>query len=191
MKKQNLIKRIRLVTSAATLALCLTASAQQVQPPPIESVLTNTPVGSFFGSVTKFFTTFNPDLTNVFASARGQVWLGAEYVSGLNTAASLGLEYPIWKSISLESVTRNAGVAGTILSQQGGVGLSFNLNDVQLTGYVDGGYDLHNNRAYAAIGARVKKALTAHTFVGVGIETQFSGHKDNVPVLSALLGFTF
>ena len=103
---------------------------------------------------------------------------------------SIGLSYDVWKMVSVEGVFRNSGVAGTVVDGQGGLGLSFKVHDVRLTAYADGGYGFEDDqdKIYAELGVRVLKALTTHTFAGVGIGVQLPGDRQ---VLSAFVGFTF
>ena len=147
-----------------------------------------------------YLTTFNPTLTSTFDPAkRLDVWTGAEQNQGNTTAADLGIELKVYSFgsaatlpyLSMESVTKNAGIAGTILGTQAGVGLNFVYIDTKLTGYADGGYDFLNARPYVEIGVRIKKALTDNTYAGIGlalpIERDFTG-RPNIVVFS---GFTF
>lgn len=185
MRIKTLISSV-LFATALVLGGCVEAYAQS----------TNT----FVGSVTSYFTSFNPALTNTFAPSKNfDLWTGSEYVSGINVAADLGLEYKLpWlqgtkSHWSAESVTKNAGIAGTILSQQVGVGFNYTITDTRVTGYLDGGYSWLNKSGFAEIGLRAKKALTDNTYAGLGISLDL-GHRQNaqlVPNLVIFTGFTF
>ena len=168
-------------TATLLIASALTSRAQS----------TNS-VGSFFGTVQSYFTSFNTNLDTTFASERGSIWTGVDSIQGgaVPLANSLGVSYNVWKSISVESVTRNSGIAGTVVSEQGGVGLSFVVHDTKLTGYADLGYALGEpkEKLYGEIGLRIFKALTTHTFAGVGIGAQLPANRQ---VFSAIAGFTF
>lgn len=187
------MKKLFICSLLALSCLAFNLSAQLPPPPTpgLGSDLGNVPPQTtFFGSVTSYFATFNTNL-NTFANAKAQVWAGVDYVDGLNATSSLGIEVDLWKGVSIESVTRNAGIANTIVSQQIGVGYGVTLYDTKITAYLDGGYDFNRTGPYAAIGARVKKALTDHTFAGVGLETQIFGKRPSSPILSLFAGFTF
>jgi hypothetical protein len=161
--------------------VALPASAQETNVPPSTT---------FFQSVTGYFSSFNTNLLT-FQLDRASVWASVDWQSGVNVSASLGLEYRLGKSaLSLESVTRNANIAGTIVGQQAGLGLNFTVHDVRLTGYVDGGYDFTKDKMFCEIGARAKKALTDHTFIGVGIGARIQ-KQSPAPVFSIFTGFTF
>lgn len=151
-----------------------------------------TPAGSFFGTVQNYFTSFNTNLDATFATERGSLWTSFDSIQGgrVPLANSLGLSYNVFKAISAESVTRNSGIAGTVLSEQVGLGLNFIVHDTKLTGYADGGYAFSepSQKLYGEIGLRVVKALTEHTFAGVGIGLQVPANRQ---VLSASVGFTF
>lgn len=158
---------------------------------------TNAPQ-NFLSTIQGYFSHFDPTLTNTFSdSKRLDLWTGAEQNLGNNTAADLGIEFRAYTfsetvlSISLESVTKNAGIAGTILGTQAGVGLNYVYIDTKLTGYVDGGYDFLNERPYAEIGLRVKKALTVNTFAGIGIALPIEKGFTGRPNIVIFTGFTF
>jgi hypothetical protein len=177
---------------ALSLVNCPSAIAQTTNAVPT--------VPSFFTTVQSYFTSQNAAFTNCFGgSKRFDVWTGAEYLDGLNVDASLGLEYKAWSfgtnsptSLSMESVTKNAGIAGTILAQQAGVGFNYVLVDTKLTAYVDGGYSFLNKESYAEIGIRAKKALTPNTYLGLGLSLDISAHNTSKrPNIVIFTGFTF
>ena len=182
----GLCGRIGLITTLA--ATLVTAQAQFSTNAPAAPP---TSTATFFDSVTGYFSSFNPELEDTFTN-RGTFWTSVDAMMGGSSPLvnSIGLSYDVWKLVSLEGVFRNSGVAGAIVDAQGGVGLNFRVHDVKLTTYVDGGYGFAESRdaIYAEIGVRVLKALTTHTFAGVGIAAQVPGNRQ---VLSAFVGFTF
>jgi hypothetical protein len=147
---------------------------------------------SFFTTVAGYFTTFNTNLatftdTNNF---HGTVWAGADYQSGV------GVEYPFYKGLTLVSVTRNADVAGTILSQQGDLAITITHYDTQLSLGAGLGYCFANAGdlrpgLFGSVFAEAKKALTDNTFAGVRLEDDFSGKTPSIPVVSIFAGFRF
>ena len=163
---------------------------------------TNAAPEQFWDTALGYFSSFNTNLTTFSATNwHGNVWAGADYQSGVNVASSLGVEYGFYKSLTLESVTRNAAIAGTILSEQAGLGVNFVMFDTQLT--VGGGI----GDAFAAVGTQpsglygslfgeVKKAMTQTTFAGMRLETEVpfrskAGAAPVTPVLSVFVGFRF
>jgi len=171
------------LTSLVLLASAVAASAQ-----------TNS--GSFFNTVSGYFTTFNPSLTNTFA-AKTTLWTGvdSQQGSGSSLANEIGASYNVYGPLSLESVTRDGGVSGTLVSEQFGLGLNFIVVDTRLTLYGDAGYKLDSptgskfqDNLYGEIGIRVAKALTEHTFAWVGIGAQFP---TKAQVFEGGVGFTF
>ena len=214
-KNQNHMKKIiGSIIAIASLAFSLNA---QVNPPPltptasggvvlinpfpappaapISSVLSNAPTspGTFFGTVQSYFTSFNPSLEQTFHKTNEwDIWAGADNVQGSGMTASLGVSYNVWKFVSLESVTRNGSVAGTIVGQQFQLGLNKVVHDVKVTGFVGGGYDFNQKESYGILGARFIKALTENTFAGLSIEEHIGGSKiGNTPTVSILTGFNF
>jgi hypothetical protein len=170
------------------LAMCVSAFAQTNPPPPASAQ-------SFFSSVQNYFTAFNTNLDDTFQS-RGNFWTGVDSIQGGDTplANALGLSYTLYKKIDAHSVTRTGGVAGGLISQQAGLGLSFVVHDARLTLYADAGYELEgahkslSDRLYGEVGVRASKALTEHTYAGVGIGGQFPANRQ---VFSVFAGFTF
>lgn len=161
-------------------------------------VSTNAPpanAGSFFSTVTGYFTAFNPDLTNTF-SGKGTVFTSVDSIQGgaVPLANSLGLSYRLFGPVEAENVLRTSGIAGTVLSDQAGLNLGFQIIDTKLSLYADAGYDIASktsstkDQVYGEFGLRVFKALTSHTFGGVGIGVQVP---NNAQVFSAYVGFTF
>ncbi len=163
---------------------------------------TNTPSGSFLGTVQDYFTSFNTNYDATFGAERVTLWTGVDSIQGGATplANQLGFAYDVYSStganglkttaVQLENVLRNSGVAGTVVSEQAGLGLSIIVHDVKLTAYADFGYDLQatKDKLYGEVGLRAFKALTEHTFAGVGIAAQVPANRQ---VLSVFAGFTF
>jgi hypothetical protein len=166
--------------------------------------------GNFFNSVAGYFTAFNTNLDASTAAARGSLWTGADSLQGgdVPLANSLGLSYNVYTPgsnspvrIGIESVTRNSGVAGTLVSEQFGPELKFIVHDVTLTAYADPLYDFAaqptknaKGKSVAAdrfgveIGLRLQKQLTDHTFAGTGIGARLP---KNEQVFQVFAGFTF
>lgn len=151
---------------------------------------------TFFESFKGYFGGFNTNLP--FAgSDTFDIWTGAEYVNNQNTSASLGISWNAFTlssasglTLGIETVTRNAGIAGVILSQSGGLNIQKTYLDTKFVGYFDGGYDFSLNKPIIEIGARVLKMLTPNTFAGIGIGERL-GQKSvsNFPTLSVFAGF--
>jgi len=184
----GLFGRIGLIATLAAIFSLSTSQAQTSTNAPAAPPLST---GTFFDSVTGYFSSFNPALEDTFTN-RGTFWTSVDAMTGGSSPLvnSIGLSYDVWKLVSVEGVFRNSGVAGAIVDAQGGLGLNFKVHDVRLTAYVDGGYGFAETRdkVYAEIGVRVLKALTEHTFAGVGVAAQLPGNRQ---VLSAFVGFTF
>jgi len=173
---------------------------------PVNAQTTNA-VGAqtFFNSVAQYFSGFDTNATT-FQADTVDVWAGADTVNNQNLAAAFGLEILPFRSssnsflarLSVESVTRNATVAGVILSEQAGVGFNFTRFDTRVTAYFDAGYRFDSRQACVAAGLRAKKALTENTYAGVGLELpvylnhargQSAGAPS--PTLSVFTGFKF
>lgn len=153
---------------------------------------------TFWDTTIGYFSSFNTNLDTTFATSRGEVATGVDSTQGgVSLANSFRVSYNVYSpfnspvKLSLESNTRNSGIAGTIVSQQAGLGVNFVVHDAKLTLYADGGYDFNgvkNDKYFGEIGMRAEKALTEHTFAGVGIGAQIPANRQ---VFQAFAGFTF
>lgn len=153
-------------------------------------------VGSFFGTVQQYFTTFNPNLTNTF-NGKASLWTGVDSLSGnkASIANEIGVSYNVYGILDVESVTRDGGVSGTLVSQAVGLNANFKLLDTRLTVYADAGYVLDGpagskfgDNLFGEVGLRVSKALSEHTYAWVGLGAQFP---TQARVFSGGVGFTF
>ena len=183
-------------TFILTALLCLSSKAQ-----------TNPP--TFFNSVESYFSSFNTNLDTTFANERLELAIGVDSIQGGSTpiANSLRISYNVYHptngatAISLENVVDNSGIAGTIVSEQFGAGLSFIVHDTKLTLYADALYDFNPHQSLnhkgklttdsafgGEVGLRVQKALTIHTFAGIGIGAVIPINEQKV---QAFTGFTF
>ena len=81
---------------------------------------TNTPLGAIETGI-NWLTSFNPDLTNCFPTATGDVFLGAGFVGGVSIGAEAGGDLTLnalkstWtKHVAAQDYFRSQAVAGTI-----------------------------------------------------------------------------
>lgn len=154
-------------------------------------------VTSFFGDLGAWVG--SRDLTKTtFNANHGSAYTGADYLQGINSDALVGLEYKFGTNSPwlVQSVTRNAAIAGAIVGQEGGAGYNVIHNtDMELGGFVGGGYTFADaavsKGAYGYVKAEGKKALGTTTFAGGYIEEQFGSHKQNMPIIGLIAGFTF
>jgi hypothetical protein len=191
--KLNQIIRLLIITAALPFA----AAAQSI-------TLTNASGGtttinnpqSFFASVGGYFTSSN---TNLPFKGTAEIALGMAYQSGVNIASDFDARYKFAittnSGVLLESVTRNTGVDGVIVSEQAGIGYYYipvSTPDLELSAGLLGGYrfDVSQGAFTAYLDAR--KSLTENTFAGVRIAYEYDGSASpGSPVLTAYTGFTF
>ena len=191
--KLNQIIRLLIITPALPFA----AAAQSI-------TLTNASGGtttinnpqSFFASVGGYFTSSN---TNLPFKGTAEIALGMAYQSGVNIASDFDARYKFAittnSGVLLESVTRNAGVDGVIVSEQAGIGYYYipvSTPDLELSAGLLGGYrfDVSQGAFTAYLDAR--KSLTENTFAGVRIAYEYDGSASpGSPMLTAYTGLTF
>jgi hypothetical protein len=176
------------IIAVAGLMLCISVNAQ---------TQTNTP-SSFFQTTVGYFTSFNTNLDGTFGSTKGTIWTGIDSLQGrsVNLANSLGVAYKLGKSsLAVEAQTRTSGIAGTFVDQELGLSLNFIVHDTKLSLYGRGGYEFdlpsgtkEKDKVFGEFGIRAQKALTEHTYAGVGLGMLVpkSGQ-----VFTALIGVTF
>lgn len=197
---RNFATEVSLIACLLGLA-CLTAAGQTNTPAPPTGItdLGNTIIG--------YFVSFNTNFDSTFRDSSFDLWTGVSSVQNGDAPIvnDLGLSYDVWRpapstnspvstALSLENVIRDSGVAGSLISDQFGLGVSIKVHDVKLTGYLDGGYDFFEegartrDRIYGEVGLRAKKAISSHFYLGVGIGAQFPR---NSRVFSAFTGATW
>jgi len=151
---------------------------------------------TFFGSVGNYLTGSNPGLP---VRGRAEIGLGMAYQAGVNIASDFAARYKLALStnagVLFESVTRNAGINGVIVSEQVGAGCYYvppATPDIELSALLLGGYRLDNRSAAFTACLDARKSLTANTFAGlrIGFEHDGSGSPD-APVITVFTGFTF
>lgn len=152
--------------------------------------------GNILDAGVRYFSTWNTNYESTFRDHKGSVWTGVGSVQGGQTPLvnEVGISRDIYKIFGAEAVTRDSGVAGTIVSQQAGVNANFVVHDAKLMVYLDGGYNFQATRDpgaskfFGEFGLRFLKALTENTYAGVGFGNQVP---DNVRILGAYAGFVF
>lgn len=156
-----------------------------------------TPQQTFFNSIGSYFTSMDTNSTTFHKANEFDVSLGADYVNNANVSSSLNIRYGLYAlgtnglTLGLESVTRNAGIAGVIQSQQLGLTLSKAIYDVKITGFLEPGYNFPLHHSYAEIGAEAAKALTPNTYSFIRLGTDISARNNGSVVVSGGVGFTF
>ena len=177
------MKKTRILIAAALLcAFTLTA-----QTPPTDNQ-------SFFKSVSLYFTELNTNLDSTFGAMNGCASAGVASIQkgGVTLAndITLSIAPSKLKGFGFSASVRDSGVAGTIVSAQGGVEYHYITHDVDLTPYLHGGKWLMDTykKPFAEIGLRVSKALTTHTYsmIGLGVQLPTGGK-----VILGEAGFTF
>lgn len=168
------------VIAALMVVVALATANAQVQPQPHQT---------FFDSVTGYFSSHNTNYAGILQSHKGTLWSGQDWQAGAHISTSLGLEYLVYKQISLDSETRFSDLTGSVSSQQIGAGYNVDIIDVRLTGFVAGSYNFDTDRITPQIGLRAKKLLTDHTFSFVGFVVPIQ-HKAN-PRIELGVGFVF
>jgi hypothetical protein len=186
---------IHLLTITAALPFAAAAQSLTVTNASGGTTTINNPQ-SFFGSVGGYFTSSN---TNLPFKGTAELALGMAYQSGVNIASDFDARYKFAittnSGVLLESVTRNAGVDGVIVSEQAGIGYYYipaSTPDLELSAGLLGGYRFDVSQAAFTAYLDARKSLTENTFAGVRIAYEYDGSASpGSPVLTAYTGFTF
>jgi hypothetical protein len=179
-----------LIITVALGSLQAQSLASTNTPPPVNNPQT------FFGSVGNYLTTSNPNLP---IRGQAEIGLGMAYQSGVNIASDFSARYKLSvttnSGVLLESVTRNAGINGVIVSEQVGPGYYYvpaTTPDIELSAGLLGGYRFDTRSAAFTAYLDARKSLTQNTFAGLRIAFEHDGSgSPNAPVLTAYTGFTF
>lgn len=179
------------------LSILSTLSFARAQTSPTNNNSTITgPSATFFDSVIGYFSSINTNFDSTFASSKCEITLGSAYANNVNTASTLNFEYKLGGAFVLDAGCDNAGIAGTLLSAQAGIGVYRVVHDIELSAFVDGGYDFSINHPFVEPRVEVKKALTPNTFAGVSLGSRFFIQKPTsgnaiTPTLALFVGFVF
>ena len=150
------------------------------------------PPQNFFQSVQQYFTSANTNYT--WTGNTLEVAAGADYMSSVNWANYLDVQYDLGK-FAIEAKIRNAGIAGTVDSVQGGIQYALiQYYSVKLQGGIDGGYDLERNSILIEPKLTIRSKLTPNTFAGVvlSLPIWMNGKAiNNVPDIGLEAGFTY
>lgn len=182
----------KILFSLLTLAACLGS----IQAQTIDTNAPTNPV-QFAAQAGNWLTTV--DTNKNWDATRFNLWACDAYQSGLNTSVELGASYDLWKpsantALAPEVAFNNAGIAGTILSGQGGVSFSYAYFDLKFSFYVDGGYSPALSTGLVEIGGRIQKKMTISTYALLGLSQDFyfkSALDQKVPTIKGGLGWCF
>lgn len=149
------------------------------------------PVPAFLDTVTGYFTSFNPNLTNTFSQGTS-LFAGADWNDGAHVSSTIGLEHRLKGKIGVDFQSSLADVEGTFRYLQSDLTYSVVHVDTKLTGFVGGGFDFETSRGFAAFGLRVQKALTPNTYAGLQLSAKVNREVKEVnPQMTVFTGFTF
>ena len=165
----------------------------------VANLLTNTPSGGWFASAGSYLSSSNPNLP---VHGQFELGLGMAYQSGVNIGADLNIRWkPTFADLStnygvgFESVTRNAGIAGTVVSEMVGPFIYYqptSLPDAEVSAGIDGGYSLLDRGAACTGYIQVLKMATPNTYLAARIAIEEdAGLVSPAPVLTAYTGVTF
>ncbi len=179
------LTKTALLYASLLLVFASTVLSQTNQVPP-------TPL-TFWGDLTSWLTSHNTNNTTLLDN-HGLIWTGAVYQDQLNVANSLGLEYNAYRptkttAVRLESIMQNAGIAGTVVSHQAGVGFDFILYDTKVGASAGGGYSFYKDRGFGYVSLEAVKMVAAHSCVGTRMDIEFQ--KDPNPTVTAFFGASF
>jgi hypothetical protein len=192
------IQNSKLIISLALLSNIWTVSAQAQS-------ITNSllPGQTFFQTAEQYLTSANTNYTWTNVTCEASV--GADYMSSVQWANDLNLQYdlsgsgtgvpPVIRPLSLDGDMRNAGIAGTVESLEGGIHYSFvQYYSVKLQGGAHIGYDFFRNSVVIEPDLGINSRLTENTFAGLRLSLPVWLHGkplNNIPDIRFQTGFTF
>lgn len=164
-------------------ALCISATAQ---------TSTNLPSPASWPSTVLDWVSGSDTNITLFNDASVTLWAGNSYLNNSQNASTFGADVRVWKSesglqLTIESETKNAGVAGTLYSQQAGFQFGKGIHDLRFGGYINGGYSFFENKPFIEAGGDFRKAIGKVSFIGLRVGYQFID-KQPAGAFSAFLG---
>jgi|ERR1039457_113160 hypothetical protein len=167
---------------------------------PATAPITPPTVQSFLSTAFDYVSSINTNF-HTFDGNRGTLWTGAAYVQGQTFANALAAEYNIKTngSFYVQSITLNAGIAGTILGQELNIGYHVvKKYDVDLSMGLGGAFLRDPDKIQSDslkpggdVYAQVLKGLAQKSFAGFRIEEDFAGKKLGAPLVYAIVGCVF
>jgi len=145
---------------------------------------------SIYNQVTTWLTT--PDTNNLtLEKTLWRVQTGPATQSGVTISDDFLVQRNFktnggWGVLSL---TRNAGIAGTVLCEEAGVGFSLNRYDLEATPFLIAGYRFDTSHIVGSAGAEVRHMLSANSFAGIGAQLDFA--RKTTPLIRIELGYAF
>lgn len=152
--------------------------------------ITNVP--NFAQTALSWVTTLNTNST-IWTNDTVDIEVGADNQNGIPVDASLGVSASIYKALAVEDWIRNAAVAGTILSEQAGLGIQFSKYDIKFGLFLDVGYSPYRKDEFVAGAAQLSKGMTQNTFAFIRLEEDFYFKTKTVdtPLIGVGIGATF
>ena len=157
------------------------------------------PSQTFFQTAVNYFTSANTNYT--WNGNTLEIAAGADYMSSVNWAQYLDAQYDVTSSnsflsrLAFEAKMRNAGIAGTVESIQGGPELTLiSYNSVKFQAGLSGGYDLYHDSPLIEPKLTLRDKLTPNTFAGICLSLPIWTHGkpiNNVPDIGLEAGFTY
>lgn len=159
------------------------------------------PEQTFFQTAEQYLTSANTNYTWTNVTCEASV--GADYMSSVQWANDLNLQYdlsgtgvsPVLSPLSLDADMRNAGVAGTVESLEGGVHYTVvQYYSVKLQGGAHVGYDFFRDSTVIEPDLGINAKLTENTFAGLrlSLPVWLRGKPlNNIPDIRLQTGFTF
>lgn len=160
-----------------------------------------TPEQNFFQTAEQYLTSANTNYTWTNVTCEASV--GADYLSSVQWANNLNLQYdlsrtgasPVINNFSVDGDMRNAGIAGTVESLEGGLHYTFvEYYSLKLQGGTHVGYDFFRNCVVIEPDFGINAKLTPNTYAGLrlSLPVWFRGKPlNNIPDIRLQTGITF
>jgi hypothetical protein len=158
-----------------------------------------TPEQNFFQTAEQYLTSANTNYTWTNVTCEASV--GADYMSSVQWANNLNLQYDTSSGnlylnrVSVDGDLRNAGVAGTVESLEGGIHYTFvEYYSVKLQAGTHAGYDFFRNSVVIEPDLGINAKLTPNTFAGLrlSLPVWLRGKPiNNIPDIRLQTGITF
>jgi hypothetical protein len=121
------------------------------------------------------------------------IWAASCFENNINADAAIGIDYAIYKHLTIDSVTRIWNSNDTIKSQTINIGVEVPIGDMKIGAYTGGVYRFDDKCPAFDVALQIKKGIGRNAYTGVRLQTDFEIQKGSTqkPFLALMSGINF
>jgi hypothetical protein len=101
------------------------------------------------------------------------VWMGACFEQNVNADAIIGVDYQVWKKVSIDGYARLFNTDQTIKSMGAGPAVELSLGDLKFGGGIDGTWRFDDDCFAVSPFLQAKKGVGANSYLQLRLQTDF------------------